>query len=347
MSAVLKCNIITACVISAINLLLNGAIAYEGNSKVKSYKTYGKTIANATDNFDPTSEWFTTLSSEYENLSDFDKEYVYCDVDTILADPSGHYDDSTTEVNTTAMCIILTFGGLLVVLIQAGCAKCNPFYGVDMADIGPEDPEKGIMSKAVILKSHKPMTPAEKMEADLSNFRYNTVALFFMTGPCIGMFWLLIESRSSVSGLDCQEMFYECGRSGECTIDDLMTTVPLNSSVIKMLISYPLIASGCSFGLLSLVYILAAGVYVSILSRSCKWMAVPAFWSVYSLVPSVWVLFLDGKVPVEGLLGIMIIAIAPVVIWLLGMCWFCYLSCRGYDLKTGRKKEGFSICCSC
>lgn len=336
LSQVMRCNLIVACVISAINLLLNGGIAYEGFNLVDSYDSYGSTISNGTGNFNSTSEWFTTISAEYEVLSDFDKEYVYCDVNAILEDPETVGDEFGRDLY--ALCAwTIVMGVCLLAISGSHCfARCDKFHGVDMADIGPdpEDPRK-----AVVLSSHKPKTPAEKAAEDLSNFRYNSVVLFFLTGPCIAIFWLLIELRSGVSGMDCQGRFYECGTSGDCTMDDMMTTVALNSSMVKIIISYPLLASGWFFGVFSLLYIMVQGIWLSIGTRNIRYVDVPLFWSLYSMLPFLWVFFLDDKVPIEGIYGIFFFSVAPPLLWSLFMCCYCCNDVRKYDLKTGQLKK--------
>merc|ERR1719192_3303787 len=106
LSQVMRCNLIVACVISAINLLLNGGIFYEGMFvSLKDYDANSVDIGNSTANanFDPASEWFTTISAEYDALSDFDKEYVYCDVDAILEDPETAGSEYGRELSCTIM----------------------------------------------------------------------------------------------------------------------------------------------------------------------------------------------------------------------------------------------------
>lgn len=338
----MKCTLISAIVFSTIN-----AIAYiiawnETDNAVENYGDYSMDMIDSalnvtTSNFNETSEWFIAIAVEYEALSDFDKENVYCDVVSIQASPDASYQDAYFESGAARSLMVLACVGAAFVTGNFFCKRYNKFYGIDVNDIGPSDPNAKIpaFSTAVIIKrpdAEKKSAQEQKFEKEsemLSDYRYDMMIQFITAGPFIGLTWLLVTRRSSVDGLDCQEMFYECGLSGDCNMDDMMTTVALNSSLISMLASYPMLICAFFAPILSLCFVLGSGIFLSIGTNDWRYATLPAIMFVYGGVPFVWVYFVDPFMPFEPVLAILTFAALPMVFQCFYVCYDCHRSCKG------------------
>lgn len=334
----LMLSLIIGIVFAVLQIISTIAVAVDFKAALEDYKDNGKTIIEDAllgpeVNFNETSAWFVALSAEYDALSSFDKEYVYCDVKSIQSSPKWWEDVATNEWEAV-ICLLAFFscGGLAIIVGNLMCKKFNPFYDVDMADIKASDPENPF-SKAVIAQSHwnKTLTKEEKLRKNLQDYRADTAYLFLASGPLLAVYWILVERRSMVSGFDCQALFYACGQSGECGMDDLMLTVPLNSSLVKMIFSYGIITWSFLTCLASLVFVLTSGTLITIGSRVFGFLWLPLFMFFYSLVPFAWVYFADEHVPIQnsGLVGVFALLLLAFFGELLWVCCFICRSCKG------------------
>lgn len=344
----MKCVLISAIVFACINLLANitafadfmiAAQGYDDNADyIQEYYDKGEA-----SNFDSDSEWFVTISAEYEALSSFDKENVYCDVMSIQANPEAVLEDTEFEASAAAILAIVSGLGLVVMGCDFCCFKYNKFYGVSMDRIGAADPETRFgrskmnelgLHKAVIIKSadqDEKDGVKFKKDADefLTNYRISMAIYFITCGPFIALFWMMVVRRSAIDGLDCQELFFNCGESGNCTMDDMMLTVPLNSSLFKMLISYPLVVIGWCTAILSLCFVLGSGIYLAIGAKNMGYATLPLFMFVYGGVPLTWIYFVDPYMPFDGLYAVIVLTILP-MLWLACYSLFsCVHSCKG------------------
>lgn len=338
----MKCTLISAIVFSTINAIafitawvdtMNAVDTYRENS----IDMIDEALNATTSNFNETSEWFVAIAAEYEALSDFDRENVYCDVVAIQASPDAILLDADFEYGATRSLMAIACFGLAFVTGNFFCKRYNKFYGIDVNDIGPSDPKAKIpaFSTAVIIKrtdAEKKTAEQEKFEKEsemLSDYRYDMMIHFIMAGPFIGLIWLLVTRRSSVDGLDCQEMFHVCGKSGNCSVDDMMTTVALNSSLFAMLASYPMLICAFFAPILSLCFVLGTGIFLSIGTNDWRYATLPAVMFVYGGVPFVWVYFVDPFMPFEPVLAILSFAALPMVFQCFYVCYDCHRSCKG------------------
>lgn len=339
----LKTAMICGIIFSSINTIVYLTAFTDFFIAVDNYETYAEDMTgdDASDHFDPSSEWFTAISAEYEALSDFDKENVYCDVVSIQASPDAHKDDINLDLSVCMVMAALSTCGYLLIGCNACNAKCDRFSGVDIVNIVPSDPENP-MSRAKIAHPLKtdPKTPEQLLEEDLMMYRSDTGYLFLVTGAFIGVIWLLIHERVSVTGTDCQAKFYECGESGDCTMDDMMTTVPLNSSLMKMLIAYPFIMPGFFTGFLSLIFVLVSGIWSAAVHKNRSFAYVHIFIAVFGLTPFVWVYFIDDLVPFDGALAVTSIAMLPLLMTLTYTLVLCCSCICKYD-KYGRPRRNY------
>merc|ERR1719266_965922 len=92
-------------------------------------------LDGTSSNFNETSEWFLGISADYEALSSFDKENVYCDVVAIQSNPDAILLDAEFEFSCAQSLVMISVVGLLYVTGVFFCKKYNKFYGVDMNDI--------------------------------------------------------------------------------------------------------------------------------------------------------------------------------------------------------------------
>lgn len=334
----LMLSLIIGIVFAVLQIFSTIAVAVDFKTVLNDYKSNGKSmIEDALQgpevNFNETSAWFVALSAEYDALSSFDKENVYCDVKAIQSNPVEWEDVGTNEWE--AVIVLLAFfsmGGLGLIVGTLMCAKCNKFYDVDMADIKAKDPENPF-SKATIAQSHwnKTLTKEEKLRKNLSDYRSNTAYLFLASGPLLAVYWILVERRNMVSGFDCQSLFYACGQSGECGMDDLMLTVPLNSSIVAMITSYGFIMWGVLSCLVSLLFVLMSGTLITCGSSVYGFLWLPLFMFVYSFLPFAWVLFVDEHVPLQnaGLAGIFVFILLAFLGEIVWVCCFICRSCKG------------------
>lgn len=342
LNSCMKCTLVSAIIFAFINAIafvmawidsMNAVDTYDSNAT----DMIESAVDGTSSNFNESSEWFLGISAEYEALSSFDKENVYCDVLAIQSDPDAILLDAEFEYSCMQSLVMISVAGLLYVTGHFFCKKYNKFYGVDVNDIGPSDPKakNPAFSTAVIIKrtdAEKKSAEEEKFEREsemLSDYRYDMMIQFIMTGPFIATVWLMVSRRSAVNGLDCQELFYACGQSGDCVIDDLMTTVALNSSLIKMLASYPFLIGAFFAPILSLCFVLGSGIFLSIGTNDWRYVTVPLAMFVYAGVPFTWVYFVDPYMPFEPVWAVLILAILPMVFQCFYVCFDCYRSCKG------------------
>lgn len=341
----MKCILISAIVLACINAIANLTAAIDFIMAATEYDNIANDILDALEddpasNFHVDSEWFTAISVEYEALSSFDKENVYCDVVSIQVDPSGQLEDVEFEATAGLGFFIVSLVGLVNASCNFCCVKYNKFYGVTMDRIGAADPETRYGQKkmneignhrAIIVKQLDAANDEAQKNADdfLNNYRTSMAMYFIICGPLIALFWLMVVRMSATDGLDCQALFYECVKSGDCTMDEMMLTVPLNSSLFKMLTSYPLVVIGWCTSILSLCFVLGSGVFLALGSGICSYATLSVFMFVYGAVPFAWVYFVDQYMPFDAMYAVIVLAVLPMIGLICCSCFDIVRSCKG------------------
>lgn len=345
MNGCMKCTLISAIVLACLNVIANltasvdylmAATEYDNNAN----DIYDELEDDSASNFHSDSEWFVTVAAEYEALSSFDKENVYCDIVTIQSDPSAILDDVEFEATAALGFTIVSAIGLIYAACNFCCVKYNKFYGVTMDRIGAADPETKFGGskmnelgnhRAIIVKQLDAANDQAQKDADmfLNNYRTSMAMYFIICGPMMAVIWLMVVRRSATDGLDCQALFFSCGQSGDCSMDDMMLTVPLNSSLIKMLISYPLVSIGWFSSILSLCFVLGSGMFLALGASNCSYATLSVFMFVYGAVPFAWVYFVDQYMPFEAMYAVIVLAVLPMISLSCYSCFDCIRSCKG------------------
>lgn len=341
----MKCTLISAIVLAIINVLANLTASIDYLMAATEYDNNADDILDQleddpTSNFHSDSEWFVTVSAEYEALSSFDKGNVYCDVVAIQVGPDVMLEDVEFEATAALGFTIVSAIGLIYAACNFCCVKYNKFYGVSMDRIGAADPETRFgrskmnelgLHKAVIIKQldEADKKAIEEANSFLNNYRTSMSMYFIMCGPCLALYWLMVVRRSATDGQDCQALFFSCGESGNCTMDDMMLTVPLNSSLFKILISYPLVVIGWCSAVLCLCFVLGSGVFLALGVSDLRYASLTVFMFFYGAVPFGWVYFVDQYMPFEAMYAVIVLAVLPMIFLLFLSCYDIVRSCRG------------------
>merc|ERR1719230_2195972 len=195
MNGCMKCTLISAIVLACLNVIANLTASVDYLMAATDYDNNANDIFDELEddpasNFHSDSEWFVTVSAEYEALSSFDKENVYCDVVTIQADPIAILEDAEFEATAAIGFTLVSAIGLIYAACNFCCFKYNKFYGVTMDRIGAADPETKYGNskmaeignhKAIIVKQLDAANDKAQKDADefLSNYR-SSMAMYFI-----------------------------------------------------------------------------------------------------------------------------------------------------------------------
>lgn len=317
--------------LAAANFIMDILVISSYMSSVTTYEENAEAIAialNTTDtttSFSPDSEWFTTISAEYEALSNFDKENVYCDVVSIMNDVDEQSGDASTECSVAMVFVVAVAFGLIITGIHRWAVKHNAEVDAEMADLEAQKYQKKRATREEILASADVRFQAKygAKIAVLRSFHRETFFLFNAAGPFLSMIWLMIVRRTSVTGLDCQDLFFSCGESGDCTMEDLQTTIALNISMVQMLTTYLIFAAGWIICLFCMCFILATGVFHWVARSNIRYLIFSVLLFFYSLVPFVWVYFIAEKFEdsFAGVWGVVVIAAIPMVMTIFYGLW--------------------------
>lgn len=242
-SCFFKSLVTVSSLLMLVDFALNIAVTVDFKSTFDEYSDRASEISSAisgdhASNFKEDSTFFQALLSEYDALSDFDKENVYCDIVSIQADPSALEDNSKNIFKGALFTIGLTF---VVHLIACG---------------------------VLVSVARKPADVLQHMSVyhrKLYDYNVDSAFQFAEVGPFLAILALMAVRQASLNSYSCQEKFYNCGKSGECTMEDLMLDVPLNSSLLDIFCVNTIVTLSFAAGLLNIAWNFGAG--------ACLWIA--------------------------------------------------------------------------
>lgn len=221
-------------------------------------------------NFKDDSTFFLSLSTEYDALSDFDKEYVYCDIYSIQSDPNA-LEDNSKEIFKGALFTI----GLTVVV--------------------------HLVANTVLFRvASKPANDVENMSVwyrKLYHYNLDSAFQFAEVGPMLAIVALMAVRQASLDSFSCQEKFYTCGKSGDCVMDDLMLDVPLNSSLLDIFCVNTIVTLSFAVGILNIAWNFAAGSCLWIGEGAGRLLLVPCIQLSLCSMTFLWVVWLECLEP--------------------------------------------------
>lgn len=279
---------------------------YDFKQTIDGYEDRAETIekevaSDQASNFDSDSTWFTTVSAEYDALSSFDKQNVYCDIHALQADPRSHLE--TSQDIFWAACVFI---GLSVVALVIGYwVLCK------LVRSGKIDNDKG----------------ESEAREKLWTFNSKSAIQFAEVGPQLAILALMIVRTGKLDGYECQEKFYNCGVSGSCDMGNMMVSVPLNSSLVDLASSNFWLSLSFAAGLFDLFWTFGSGVTLFLSKDACRLVLLPCIQLSISLLPLLWVIFIDGLIPAgrtsdtEGIIAIGI-TIAVTICFFVSFCFF-------------------------
>lgn len=251
-------------------------------------------------NFKADSVWFTTISAEYDALSSFDKQNVYCDIYALQKDPKSLLDVS--EDIFWAACVFI---GLSVVALVIGYwVLCK------LVRSGKIENDKG----------------ESEAREKLWTFNSKSAIQFAEVGPQLAILAMMIIREGKLDGYECQEKFYDCGMSGNCSIADMMVPVPLNASFVDIASSNWILALSFAVGFVDVLFNFVSGVFLFISKDACRLVLLPCLSLSLALMPLCWVVLIDGLIPndrTSDTEGIVAIAITVFI----SLCFCCSAAC--------------------
>lgn len=316
--------------LAAINLVANIVAFVDFGMTIDDYNNNAIAIADdliedPSSSFNATSPWFTAISEEYDYLSNFDKSNVYCKVKAIQSSPDEYYTEGQM---TWVLCFVFILSSAIafVIVIASFCCKIHRggFDTFDLSNVAGIDAENpSIVGKQKLQKLQRDwetLPPkADQEKENMWQFRASSVILFVSTGPFLAYVWMMITGYNQLSGYACQQMFYDCGNSGNCDMDDLMVPVALNSSVLALSLADPLLAVGLFSGVLNLLFVLVSGAILFLRSLDfLNFILFPVFQLIFGVLPLAWVYFLEESAPI-GAFGIALLSMTPLVIFMIAI----------------------------
>lgn len=236
-SCFFKSLVTVSSLLMVLDFTLNIAVTIDFQSTFSDYSDRASEISSAISgdddsNFKEDSAFFQSLVDEYDALSDFDKENVYCDFLSIQADPSALEDNSKNIFKGALFTIGLTF---IVHLIANG---------------------------VLVNVARKPADTLKHMSTyhrKLYEYNVDSAFQFAEVGPFLAILALMAVRQASLDSYSCQEKFYNCGKSGECTMEDLMLDVPLNSSLLDIFCVNTIVTLSFAVGIFNIAWNFCAG----------------------------------------------------------------------------------------
>lgn len=320
MTVCFKIAVVVGFLVSAMNFGTDIASFLNWNTVSEEYQSHADEIieaieGEASSNFKADSDWFTTISVEYEAASDFDKEYVYCDVVALQANPD-ELSVEGTGIHLSALIFVWMSGFAFVCgwiymfwLLRKVCQThycekdCAAAHGGNRlgVDIGAGNccpkSEYGIQK--------------QKREV----MRWSAVRLFMAAGPMLAINYLIVQRRSATNGFDCHEKFYDCGVAGSCDIGDMMVPVALNSSYLDLITSNTLMMLAIFSGLADIAFSFLASTVLFVRAVDFMYICLPVITLVGASLTMLWMLFIDEKVnALTSATCILLIAHLPILI---------------------------------
>lgn len=271
-----KFTVIVGALFSVWDIVTDIMATYDFHVTLKGYKERAESMVSEISgtepsNFKADSTWFTAISAEYEVYSSFDKENIYCDIHAIQAEPDSLVKQS--QHIFIAACIFVVMS-----LIAIAMGYCVLFRIIRTKEI--ENDVSGETSAR------------EK----LWNFVAKSAIQFCEDGPQLTILVLMIIRVGKLDGYKCQEKFYDCGISGECTMEDMTVPVPLNSSLLDLALADWVLALSFAAGIVDVLWNFASGFYLFISEGIPKLLVLPCLQFCLATLPLLWVTYIDGLI---------------------------------------------------
>lgn len=274
-SCYFKVSVIVGAAFSVWDFVTDIMATYDFHQTLKSYRKNAEDMVSEisgteASNFKADSEWFTTISAEYDALSSFDKENIYCDIHAIQSEPDALVTQS--EQILIAAC---SFVGLSLIALVTG--YCVLIRIIRTKEIENDKGETGAREK-------------------LFNFVSKSAIQFCEDGPLLTILVLMMIRHGKLDGYECQEKFFNCGVSGECKMQDLMVPVPLNSSLLDLATADWILAVSFAAGIVNVLYNCVNGIMLFVGEDTPKLLVMPFLQFCLSMLPLMWVTYIDGLV---------------------------------------------------
>lgn len=342
MTVCFKIAVVGGFLISAMNFGTDVASFMNWSNTYQDYESHADEIVeaiegDASSNFKADSDWFTAISAEYEAASDFDKEYVYCDVVTLQSKPD-ELDGEGSGIYMSAVILIWMSGGAFLIgwiymfwLLRKVCAMHQCKKNCAAAHNGDPD---------VCRYKSKYEYDIQKQKREF--MRWSAIRLLMAAGPMVAMNYLIVQRRSQTNGFECHEKFYDCGVAGSCDIGDLMVPVALNSSYLDLITSNTLMMLAIFSGLADIAFSFLASIVLFVHAADFVYICLPVLTVVGASVTMLWMLFVDEKVDaLSSATCILLIAHLPILIlFVYGIVCFCIESKADSELQE-RVMRGF------
>lgn len=324
MTVCFKIAVVGGFLISAMNIGTDVASFMSWSTIYQDYESHADEMieaieGEASSNFKADSDWFTAISAEYEAASDFDKEYVYCDVMTLQSNPD-ELDSEGSGIYMSAVIFIWMSGGAFLigwiymfwllrkVHVTQQCKKhCAAAHGGTRLGVDWDGNPNGC--------HHKCDSAYNIQKQKREVMRWSAVRLLMAAGPMVAINYLIVQVRSQTNGFDCHEKFYDCGVDGSCEIGDLMVPVALNSSYLDLITSDTLLMLAIFSGLADIAFSFVASTALFIRAADIQYIWLPVITVVGASITIVWMLFIDEKVnALPSNICILLIAHLPILI---------------------------------
>lgn len=268
-SCAIKAVLYASSALYLVDFATNIAATYDFKNTLDDYSDRADKISNQivseeANNFQANSTWFLSVSEEYDSLSTFDKENVYCDVYGIQSDPDS-YQASSGNV----------FGGACFTLGLTVVAHLAGYAGLWKVMRSQEKEKCGIYLK-------------------LHNINVKAAIQFAEVGPFLAILVVMIVNHLGVDGYKCQEKFYNCGLSGDCSMDDMMLDVPLNSSLLDVFSSDTILTLSLVVGMFNVMWNFGSGIALWIGEGAGRLLIIPCMQLSVTALPYMWVLWTEG-----------------------------------------------------
>lgn len=178
-------------------------------SQRSEYEVRGEAIQAGRDdrnsNFNKNSKWFTELETEYLEIDKEARQNEYCDIVLMQEGPTAPPSDIDIK---------------WLVVAGFGCAFLS-WVGDCYNLWSTTNKFSKLMPWAEVYKRCMTVMWA---------FGERGMMVFFSVAPMITVLYYVCKEFSMGDGIRCQEMFYECGTSGECTMADLRAPLAEDAS---------------------------------------------------------------------------------------------------------------------
>lgn len=313
--------------LSVVDFGTDIAATYDFHRTITDYADRADTISaeisgEEASNFKANSTFFLALSAEYDALSTFDKENVFCDVVSIQSDPNSLEDSSRIVIGA---CITM---GLTVVAHLVNSKILHSYM------------TKKKISGGVPMDREHLSAPYWK----LHQVNLKAALQFAEVGPMLALLTAMIIRHAGLESYSCQEKFYNCGISGDCDMSDLMLTVPLNSSLIDIFTSETVLTVSFVVGLVSLLFNFGSGIGMWIVEGAGKLLLFPLIQMSVTAMPMMCVIWIEGRSPLgladdaEGKITIGS-AILTFVMFFCSMGLFVFFELKGTMIVLGKVRK--------